>query len=86
MRYYFNEGHVIDEIRKTYPYKKAFVPVYRKIFDLRKEIDDEEVADAIDKLEAKGYNLEELGFAALLKKVQNQTEATTPTEKNTEAE
>lgn len=86
MRYYFNEGHVIDEIRKTYPYKNAFVPVYRKIFDLRKEIDDEEVADAIDKLEAKGYNLEELGFAALLKKVQNQAEATTPTEKNTEAE
>ena len=74
MRYYFSEGHVDEDTRKTYPYKNEMVPYYRKIFELRKQIDDDELIDAIDKLEAKGYDLEEMGFGPLLKTIQEQLE------------
>ena len=74
LRYYFEEGHVKEEQRKIYPYKKAHIPLYRKIFRLRKQIDNEEVFEAIDKLESKGYNLENLGYGDLLLKLQDQAE------------
>lgn len=78
MRYYFNEGHVEEEIRKIYPYKQKLIPYYRKIFELRKQIDDEELVDAVDKLEAKGYDLEEMGYGPLLQKLQMQSEKVSP--------
>ena len=77
MRYYFNEGHVEDRIRKKYPYKNAMVPVYRKIFELRKKLDDEGLIDVVDKLEAKGYDLEEMGYGPLLQKIQEQNKTST---------
>ena len=75
MRYYFNEGHVEEEVRKLYPYKQKMVPYYRKIFELRKQIDDDELSDAVDELEKKGYDLEEMGYGALLQTLHSQTES-----------
>lgn len=75
LRYYFEEGHVKEELRKQYPYKKVLIPAYRKIFSLRKQLDDEAKYEAVDKLEAKGYNLEDLGYGELLQQMQSQAEA-----------
>ena len=59
LRYYFNEGHVKEQIRKKYPYKKALIPVYRKIFEQRSQIDDDGLEMSIEKLAAMGYDMEE---------------------------
>ena len=32
MRYYYNEGHIDDEMRKKYKYKYAHIPAYRELF------------------------------------------------------
>lgn len=46
MRYYFNEGNISEEMRKKrfHAYKVSRVPIYQKIFNLRKIDDDRQVA------------------------------------------
>ena len=39
---YFNEGHVPENLRKTYKYKKSDIPAYRKLFRLLYEYDARE--------------------------------------------
>lgn len=41
-RMYFNEGHVPENLRKTYKYKKSDIPAYRKLFRLLYEYDARE--------------------------------------------
>lgn len=50
MKYYFNEGHISEEMRgqKMHAYKEERVPAYRKIFELRKKIDDKERAKILN--------------------------------------
>ncbi len=40
-RLYFNEGHVDEELRKKFPYRKVDFPAYKKLFKLLKKRDDE---------------------------------------------
>jgi len=61
LRYYFNEGHVEDRVRKKYPYKNALIPVYREIFRMRQPLDDDAALEAFDELDSK-FNLEDLGI------------------------
>jgi hypothetical protein len=48
-RMYFNEGHVPEDLRKTYKYKKNDIPAYRKLFRLLYEYDAREKAKKANK-------------------------------------
>lgn len=39
-RYYINEGHVSEELRKKYSYRKKDIPAYRRLFTILKARDD----------------------------------------------
>jgi hypothetical protein len=46
---YFNEGHVPEDLRKTYKYKKNDIPAYRKLFRLLYEYEAREKAKKANK-------------------------------------
>ena len=48
-RMYFNEGHVPEDLRKTYKYKKNDIPAYRKLFRLLYEYEAREKAKKANK-------------------------------------
>ena len=51
-RMYFNEGHVPEDLRKQFKYKKKNIPAYQKLFRLLQAYDERKRQDAIDALKA----------------------------------
>ena len=47
-RMYFNEGHVPEDLRKQFKYKKKDIPAYQKLFRLLKTYDERKQQQMID--------------------------------------
>jgi phenylacetate-coenzyme A ligase PaaK-like adenylate-forming protein len=39
-RLYFSEGHVVEDMRRKFKYKKKNIPAYRRLFEALKRQDD----------------------------------------------
>jgi hypothetical protein len=47
-RMYFSEGHVTEDMRKMFKYKKKDIPAYRKLFRLLQKDEEKQLKEEVD--------------------------------------